>query len=314
MRNNKLVIIVPYYNEEEIIDYCVENLMALLKSLIGENLVSADSKICFVSDGSTDKSDEMVENYCKKESNIALIKLTRNYGQQAAMLAGFNVADADIAITVDADLQDDISVIKEMVQKYHEGCEIVYGCRKKRETDSFAKKTTAIMFYKFMNKIGIKIREDHSEFRLLSRFAIEKLKEYKEKTIFLRGIIQNIGLKSCDVFYDRHERTAGTTKYSFFKLLGLAWTAITSFSLLPLRIITVTGALTALLSFFIIIYGLVSYFKHYSIPGWTSIIMTMAFFSGIIIMSIGIIGEYLGKVLSEVKSRPTFQVEKTINL
>ncbi len=314
MRKNKLAIIAPCYNEEEVIAYSIEHLTALLKTLIEENLISNDSKICFVNDGSTDKTEEIIEKHCNGDNSVALIKLTRNYGQQAALLAGLNIVDADMVITIDADLQDDISVIKEMICKYNEGCEIVYGCRKKRDTDSFFKKTTAFMFYKFMNKIGIKIRENHSEFRLLSRLAVEKLREYKEKTIFLRGIIQNIGLKSCDVFYDGRERTAGTTKYSFFKLFELAWTAITSFSLLPLRMITVVGALTSLFSLLVIAYGLVSYFKHYSIKGWTSIIMTIAFFSGIIIMSLGIIGEYLSKILSEVKNRPTFQIEKTINL
>lgn len=205
-------------------------------------------------------------------------------------------------------------VIIDMVKKYLEGYEIVYGCRKKRETDSFLKKSTAFLFYKFMNLIGINIRQNHSEFRLMSRFAVEKLKEYKEKTIFLRGIVQNIGLNSCNVYYDGLERLAGKTKYSFWKLVELAWSAITSFSLLPLRLITIIGLLTTFISFLIIIYALVSFAKHYSIPGWTSIIMAIAFFSGIIIMSLGIIGEYISKILIEVKNRPLYQIKKTINL
>ena len=165
-----------------------------------------------------------------------------------------------------------------------------------------------------MNFIGIKIRENHSEFRLLSKFAVEKLKEYKERTIFLRGIIQNMGLKSYNIYYDKMERSAGKTKYSFFKLLELAWTAITSFSLLTLRLITITGAITSVISIFVLVYSLVSYLKKFSIPGWTSLMMTIAFFSGIIIMSLGIIGEYLSKVLIEVKQRPLYQIERTINL
>ena len=311
---NKLVIIAPCYNEEDIIEYSIQKLNLLLEDLIYENLVSIESKICFVNDGSKDKTADIIQKYCDENKKIVLLNLTKNYGQQNAILAGINTLEADIYVTIDADLQDNHLIIKDMVKKYLEGCDIVYGIRKKRETDSFFKKTTALMFYRFMNNIGIKIRENHSEFRLMSRFAVEKLKEYKEKTIFLRGIVQNIGLKSCDIFYDRLERTAGKTKYSFFKLLELAWSAITSFSLLPLRLITIVGGLTSIVSALILVYGLVSYFKHYSIPGWTSIIMTIAFFSGIIIMSLGIIGEYLGKVLIEVKDRPLYQIEDSVNL
>ena len=311
---NKLVIIAPCYNEEDIIEYSIQKLNLLLEDLIYENLVSIESKICFVNDGSKDKTADIIQKYCDENKKIVLLNLTKNYGQQNAILAGINTLEADIYVTIDADLQDNHLIIKDMVKKYLEGCDIVYGIRKKRETDSFFKKTTALMFYRFMNNIGIKIRENYSEFRLMSRFAVEKLKEYKEKTIFLRGIVQNIGLKSCDIFYDRLERTAGKTKYSFFKLLELAWSAITSFSLLPLRLITIVGGLTSIVSALILVYGLVSYFKHYSIPGWTSIIMTIAFFSGIIIMSLGIIGEYLGKVLIEVKDRPLYQIEDSVNL
>lgn len=313
MKNNKLVIIAPCYNEEEIIEYSVEQLLLVLNIMIDDGLVSQNSKICFVNDGSSDKTKEIIENHCKN-NKIALIDLSKNCGQQCAILAGLNSVDADMYVTIDADLQDDPMLIIEMVKKYFEGYDIVYGCRKRRETDSFFKKNTALLFYKFMNIIGINIRQNHSEFRLLSKFTVEKLKEYKEKTIFLRGIVQNIGLKSCNIYYDGLERLAGKTKYSFLKLLELAWSAITSFSLLPLRLITVVGLMTSFLSLLVIIYAVVSYVKHYSIPGWTSIIMTVAFFSGIIIMSLGIIGEYLSKVLIEVKNRPLYQISGTINL
>lgn len=313
MKNNKLVIIAPCYNEEEIIEYSVEQLLLVLNIMIDDGLVSQNSKICFVNDGSSDKTKEIIENHCKN-NKIALIDLSKNCGQQCAILAGLNSVDADMYVTIDADLQDDPMLIIEMVKKYFKGYDIVYGCRKRRETDSFFKKNTALLFYKFMNIIGINIRQNHSEFRLLSKFTVEKLKEYKEKTIFLRGIVQNIGLKSCNIYYDGLERLAGKTKYSFLKLLELAWSAITSFSLLPLRLITVVGLMTSFLSLLVIIYAVVSYVKHYSIPGWTSIIMTVAFFSGIIIMSLGIIGEYLSKVLIEVKNRPLYQISGTINL
>lgn len=313
MRKNKLTIIVSCYNEEKIIEYSISQLTMLLDIMIDDGLVSTDSQICFVNDGSTDNTKNIIEKHCKNHK-IGLIDLGKNYGQQSAILAGLNVVNSDIYVTIDADLQDDHMIIAEMVKKYLEGYEIVYGCRKKRETDSFFKKSTAFLFYKFMNLIGINIRQNHSEFRLMSKCAVEKLKAYKEKTIFLRGIIQNIGLKSCNVYYNGLERLAGKTKYSFFKLLELAWSAITSFSIVPLRIITITGLFTSFISLLIIIYALISYIKNVTIPGWTSIIMTVAFFSGIIIMSLGIIGEYLSKVLIEVKNRPLYQIEDTINV
>ena len=314
MKNNKLVIVVPCYNEEEIIEYTIEQLTLLLNIMIDDGLISDESKICFIDDGSKDKTKDIIESHCRENKKIALINLSRNYGQQYALLAGLNSVNADIYVTIDADLQDDHMLIIDMVKKYLEGFEIVYGCRKKRETDSFFKKNSAILFYKFMNLIGINFRQNHSEFRLLSRTAVDKLREYKEKTIFLRGIIQNMGLKSCDIYYDRLARLAGESKYSVFQLIRLAWTAITSFSFLPLRIITGIGALTSFISVCVLIYALASYFEHFSIPGLTSIIMTIAFFSGIIIMSLGIIGEYLSKVLVEVKNRPLYQIDEAINL
>lgn len=314
MKNNKLAIVIPMFNEEEIIEYSINQLVIVLESLIEDGMAAADSKICFVDDGSSDRTKDIVINYCKTNNKLALIELSKNYGQQYAIVAGLNSVDADIYVTIDADLQDDPLLIIDMIKKYRQGYEIVFGCRKKRETDSFVKKNTAFLFYKFMNLIGINIRQNHSEFRLMSKFAVQKLKEYKEKTLFLRGIVQNIGLKSCNIYYDGSERRAGKTKYTFFKLLDLAWTAITSFSLFPLRMITVIGVLTSFVSLLVLIYALISYFKHLSIPGWTSIMMTIAFFSGIIIMSLGIIGEYLSKVLIEVKDRPLYQIEKSINL
>lgn len=314
MRNNNLAIIVPCYNEEDGIEHTVEQLLLVLNIMIDDNLVSQKSKLCFVNDGSTDETKKIIEKHSVRNQKVSLINLSKNYGQQYAILAGLNIVDADMYVTIDADLQDNPMLIRDMVTKYLQGFEIIYGCRKKRKTDSLFKKGTAFLFYKLMNLIGINIRPNHSEFRLMSRFAVEKLKEYREKTIFLRGIVQNIGLKSCNIYYNGLERLHGKTKYSFFKLLELAWTAITSFSILPLRIITIVGILTLSVSVFAIIYALVNYTKHYSISGLTSILMTITFFSGIIIMSIGIIGEYLGKVLIESKNRPLYQVDKTINL
>lgn len=314
MSNNKLVIIAPCYNEEEIIGYSVEQLSMLLDIMINDGIISSDSRVCFVNDGSKDKTAEIIINCSKKNKKVALIDLTRNFGQQYALLAGLNLIEADYYVTIDADLQDDYMLIADMVKKAKEGCDIVYGCRKRRDTDTFFKRFTARLFYKLMNLMGINIRENHSEFRLLTKNAVSKLKEFGERTIFLRGIVQNIGLKSADIYYDCTERLAGKTKYTLPKLIGLAWTAITSFSVLPLRLITITGFLTSIISASILIYAIRSYLKHYSIPGWTSIIMTIAFFCGIIIMSLGIIGEYLSMILIEVKGRPLYQINKTVNL
>ncbi len=311
--NNKLIILVPCYNEEEIIDYSIQKLDSFLDSLIKDNLVDKTSKICFVNDGSKDKTKDIIESYCQKNDKIMLINLAGNFGQQNAILAGLNNLEADMIVTIDADLQDDYLTIREMVEKYHLGYEIIYGIRKERKTDSFFKRTSANLFYKFMNLIGIKIRKNHSEYRLMSKCAIEKLKEYKEKTIFLRGIVQKINLPSSEVYYSRKERVAGSTKYSVFKLFSLAWCAITSFSILPLRLITLTGVIMSGVSFIILLYALYSYIKHIAQPGWTSIIITIAFFFGITIMSIGIIGEYLGKILIEVKNRPLYQIKEIIN-
>ncbi len=314
MRNNKLIIITPCYNEEEIIEYSIGQLSSLLEKMVADGLISRDSKVCFVNDGSHDRTSDLIKQHCQTNKNIALINLTRNYGQQSALLAGLNIVDADMVVTIDVDLQDNPLVIKDMVKKYQEGYEVVYGCRKKRDTDSFLKKNTALLFYKFMNLIGIDIVQNHSEFRLLSRVAIEKLKEYKEKTIFLRGIVSYLGLKSTKVYYDRLERIAGQTKYSYFKLIELAWTAITSFSMLPLRLITITGMTISFIGILLLFYWVTSYIKHYPAFGLVSIAMMIVFFSGLILMSLGIIGEYLSKILLEVKNRPLYQIDEILNL
>ncbi|MGN1153006.1 MAG: glycosyltransferase family 2 protein [Candidatus Gastranaerophilaceae bacterium] len=313
--NNKLAIIVPCYNEEEIIGYCIEQLTMLLSTMIDDGLISINSQICFVNDGSKDNTENIIKKYCNTNKRLAFINLNKNYGQQYAMLAGLYTVDADMYVTIDADLQDDYTLITEMVKKYLSGFEIVYGCRKKRDTDSFYKRNTALLFYRFMNLIGVKIRPNHSEFRLLSKRAVNMLKEYKEKIIFLRGIIQNLQLKSCDVYYDRLERVAGKTKYSFGKLFGLAWTAITSYSFLPLRLITFTGVTISLISTLLLLYNFLIYLtKHKIISYWIYIAIIMAFFSGLTIISLGIIGEYLSKIFIEVKGRPLYQIEETINL
>lgn len=314
MENKRLLIVVPCYNEEEIIEYSIKKLLETLDIMIKKCLVSSDSKICFIDDGSFDKTGEILRKYCKNNKKIALISLNKNYGQQYALLAGLYTADFDAYITIDADMQDDPRAMIEMIERYHNGYEIVYGCRKTRNKDLFFKKFTAELFYKFMNLIGIRIIENHSEFRLMSKFAVEQLKKYKEKSIFLRGLIQNIGLKSCKIYYDRLKRNSGKTKYSFSKLLDLAWCGIVSFSFLPLKFITAVGFLTFLTGFLALFIQGIYFLKNCQVQSLSLIFAMIIFFSGIIITSIGIIGEYMSKILIEVKNRPLYQIESTINL
>ena len=250
MNVKKLAIVVPCYNEEEVLSYTIKELTLLLDIMIDEDLVSEDSQICFVNDGSSDKTEEILEDLCSKNKKYSLVKLAKNFGHQYALLAGMYNVDADMVVTIDADLQDDHMLIMDMVKKYYDGFEIVYGVRNKRSTDTFFKKNTAELFYKFMDKIGVKLVYNHADFRLLSKNAIERLKEYKERTVFLRGLIPMIGLSSCKVYYDRLERIAGESKYPLAKMLSFAWTGIISFSDFPIRLISLTGFITLLISLF----------------------------------------------------------------
>lgn len=306
----RLVIVVPCYNEEAVLPYSVKELTMLLDILIEEELVSKDSQICFVNDGSNDKTQEIIENLCKVNKKYSEVKLAKNFGHQYALLAGMYNCNADIIVTIDADLQDDHMTIMDMVKKSNEGYDIVYGVRNKRTSDTFFKRTSAELFYKLMDKIGVKLIFNHADFRLLSRNAVERLKEYKERTVFLRGLVPLLGLRTCSVYYDRLERIAGESKYPLLKMLAFAWNGVVSFSVFPIRLISSTGFITLVISLFLFIYTAV--YSHFT--GIRAMIFLTFFFSGIILLSIGIIGEYLGKVLTEVKCRPLYQVEKTINL
>ena len=310
MNVKKLAIVVPCYNEEEVLSYTIKELTLLLDIMIDEDLVSEDSQICFVNDGSSDKTEEILEDLCSKNKKYSLVKLAKNFGHQYALLAGMYNVDADMVVTIDADLQDDHMLIMDMVKKYYDGFEIVYGVRNKRSTDTFFKKNTAELFYKFMDKIGVKLVYNHADFRLLSKNAIERLKEYKERTVFLRGLIPMIGLSSCKVYYDRLERIAGESKYPLAKMLSFAWTGIISFSDFPIRLISLTGFITLLISLFSLAFIL----SGNSITTFKTILFLTLFFSGTILIALGIIGEYLCKVLAEVKCRPLYQIEKTTNL
>ena len=309
---DKLAIIVPCYNEEEILPKTVKTLLKTLQTLKDSNLISNNSEIVFVDDGSRDKTWDLIEKFAHIYQDVKGIKLSRNYGHQNALLAGLFNTDANCYITIDADLQDDVSVIKDMVEKYKKGCDIVYGVRKERKTDSFFKKFTAEMFYKFMKIMGVDLIYNHADYRLLSRRAMESLKQFNEVNIFLRGIVPLIGYKSDTVYYDRLERTAGESKYPLKKMLSFAWEGITSFSIVPLRFISFIGMVVFLLSFIMSGWVLWQKFNGHVIPGWASTVLPIYFIGGIQLLALGIIGEYIGKIYKETKRRPKYFIDKKL--
>lgn len=310
-----LGIILPCYNEEEIIFKTDKKIGELVKRLINEGLISLDSLIAYVDDGSSDKTWEIIKTLIDCNKNRTGIKLSRNFGHQSALLGGIaNVyKHVDCIITIDADLQDDISVIEEMIEKFNQGFDIVYGVRKKRTTDSYFKRKSAKVFYNLMKALGAKILEDHADFRLASRRVCENLFAFGEVNLFLRGIFPLIGFNNTVTYYDRLERTDGETKYPLTKMLAFALEGITSFSVKPLRIVSLIGIAIFIISIFLTIYSILSYFYLGTVPGWTSITLPIYFLGGIQILCIGIIGEYLGKVYQEVKSRPRFIVETIVS-
>ncbi len=311
MNEPVLTIVVPCYNEEEVLFETTSQLSEVLSSLIAEKLAAPTSKILYVDDGSSDKTWELIEELSQQHSFVKGIKLTRNYGHQKALLAGLETARkrSDCVISIDADLQDDVSVIREFMVKYFEGYDIVYGVRESRDTDTFFKRATAQGFYRFMNKMGVNVVYNHADYRLLSKRALEELSRYPEQNLFLRGIVSLIGLKSTKVYYDRKERFAGVSKYPLKKMLAFAFDGITSFSIVPIRMITAIGALSFFISSLAGIYALVVKFLGRAELGWTSIIISIWFIGGLLLMSVGLIGEYIGKIYEETKNRPRFSIE-----
>lgn len=310
-----LGIVLPCFNEEEIILKTDRKIGELVKKMVSLNLITNESVIVYVDDGSSDKTWELIQEIIESNENRSGIKFSRNFGHQAALLGGIaNIyQNVDCVITIDADLQDDISVIEDMLLQFSYGFDIVYGVRKKRNTDSFFKRSTAKLFYGLMKIMGADIIENHADFRLAGRRVCESLFIFGEVNLFLRGIFPLIGFNHTCVHYDRLERTDGNTKYPFRKMLGFALEGITSFSVKPLRMVSLLGITIFVISIFLTVYSLVSYFYLGTVPGWTSITLPIYFLGGIQILCIGIIGEYLGKVYQEVKARPRFIIEKVIN-
>ena len=307
-----LSIVVPCYNEEEMLPITFESLRNKLKELIEKGKISPESFLLFIDDGSKDKTWELIDNENKVHKEVRGLKLAGNVGHQFALTAGLVFAKdiCDIAISIDADLQDDIDVFEEMVDKYHEGNDIVYGVRNKRKTDSIFKRVTAQSFYRVMNFFGAKTIYNHADFRLMSKRALEQFSKYSEENLYLRGIVPLIGYKTECVYYDRKVRVAGKSKYPLRKMIALAVEGITSFSVKPIRYIVLLGFISVLLSLAAFVYALVSYFLKTVEPGWTSLIVSIWFLGGVQLISIGLIGEYIGKIYMEVKRRPRYNIEK----
>ena len=312
---DRLAIVVPCYNEEEVLEICSEALRNVLADLQGKGKIAEDSFVLFVNDGSKDKTWELIEKEHEKyPEKIKGVKLAGNVGHQFALTAGLITAKdmCDISVSIDADLQDDVAVIEEMIDKFHEGKDIVYGVRKKRTTDTFFKRVTAEGFYKFMSFMGVKTVYNHADFRLMSKRALEQFAEYKETNLFLRGLVPLIGYETDCVYYDRKERVAGESKYPLKKMLALAFNGISSFSVKPITFITSLGLIIIVMSVLAAIYALISYFTGHVTEGWTSLILSIWFLGGVQLLCIGLIGQYIGKIYIEVKNRPRYNIEKVI--
>ena len=315
MANVDLFIIVPCYNEEEVLHETNRRLAALLESLEKEGHIHAGS-ILYVDDGSHDRTWKLVEEFAASGSPVKGLKLAHNVGHQQALWAGleYAAAHADAVVSIDADLQDNVESIREMVDYFNKGIDIVYGVRHERRTDSFFKKTTAQLFYHLMSNLGGEIVYNHADFRLMSRRAVEALMSYPERNLFLRGMVCSMGYPSAVVYYDREKRFAGESKYPFSKMLSFAVDGITSFSVRPLRYIVLLGLLFILISIVAIIYGFLSYLEGDTMPGWTSLLVSIWFIGGMVTTAIGIIGEYVGKIYKEVKRRPRYFIEKVAGI
>ncbi len=303
-----LYLVIPCYNEEAVLLETAKRLLIKMNSMIDKNFITNDSKILFVNDGSKDKTWTIIEGLHSQNPIFSGVNLSRNKGHQNALLAGLMTAKdyADITISLDADLQDDIEVIDKFVEEYYSGSDVVYGVRSSRKTDTFFKRTTALGFYKFMNALGVDVMYNHADYRLMSKRALEGLSQFKEVNLFLRGIVPLIGYKYSVVEYERHERFAGESKYPLKKMLAFALDGITSFSIKPIRIITGLGFFIFFVSFIALIYSLIVKFLGKTVTGWTSLTLSIWMLGGIQLLSLGVIGEYIGKIYNETKQRPRF--------
>ncbi len=309
----RLAIVVPCYNEEEVLPETNRRLLDLLTRMQAAGSITADSAIHYVDDGSRDRTWALIESLAAADPRVHGIKLSRNRGHQAALMAGLLTVQGDALVSIDADLQDDVNVIEKMVAEFAGGAEVVYGVRDSRESDTVFKRNTALAYYGLMRKMGVDLVHNHADFRLLGRRAVEALREYGEVNMFLRGIVPMIGYRAATVKYDRAERFAGVSKYPLRKMLTFALEGVTSLSVVPLRLITLLGFLVSVFSFLMIlfvIYG--TLVMKAVVPGWASSVVPIYFLGGIQLLSMGIIGEYVAKIYLETKQRPRYFIEKTL--
>lgn len=309
---NVLTIVVPCYNEEEVLPETVKELGAILNQLIQAQKISVNSKLLFVNDGSRDQTWNLIQKFSQKHDYVTGIKFTRNYGHQNALLAGMNVAVpySDMIITIDADLQDDVNAIPKMVDAFLTGYDVVYGVRNSRKTDTAFKRQTALGYYALMKKLGVNLVPDSADYRLLSKRATEALLQYQERNLFLRGMVPLVGFKSTKVYYPRKERFAGESKYPLGKMIHFALDGITSFSIAPIHLILGLGVITVVVSIILMLYTIYEKIRGNVVSGWSSLMVSIWLLGGIQLISLSIIGEYVGKVFTEVKHRPRFNIEQ----
>lgn len=310
----RLAIVVPCYNEEAVLKETNTRLTGLLSDLAGRSKVSADSYIVYVDDGSRDATWEIISRFQKEGQHVRGVKLAHNAGHQNALMAGIETFkdEADAMVTIDADLQDDVNAIEGMADAYLEGSDVVYGVRKERTTDTIFKRTTALVFYKLMAVMGTDTVYNHADYRLMSKRAILALCQYPERNLFLRGLVPLLGFNTHKVYYDRAERFAGESKYPLNKMLAFAIDGITSFSIKPITVILVTGLICFFIGILMLLWGLYSYFWGTAVPGWTSLMVSLWLISGVVIVSLGVIGEYIGKIYMEVKQRPRYHIQEVV--
>lgn len=310
--NPTVYFVIPCYNEEEVLEETVKRLTAKFDAMQAQGLANEKSRMLLVNDGSKDRTWEIITRLHKENHYVEGVKLAHNRGHQNALLCGLMTAMplCDCAISLDADLQDDVDALDKFVQKYLEGCDVVYGVRNKRDTDTWFKRTTAEGYYKVLRLLGVDVVFNHADYRLMSRRALEGLAEYKEVNLFLRGMVPLIGYKSDYVYYDRHERFAGESKYPLKKMVALALDGISSFSVKPLKLISNFGVIVSILSVFGLLYALISYFAGWAVSGWTAIVCSIWLLGGLQMLCLGVVGGYVGKIYSEVKARPRYRVEQ----
>ena len=308
----KLIIVSPCYNEEAILRYSADTLTSFLKRVIALGKIAPSSRILYVNDGSRDRTWSLIEELHKDNSFVEGLSLAKNVGSELAVMAGMMAARerADVVVTIDADLQDDVEAIEEMINHYLDGCDIVYGVKTSREADPWLKRITAEGFYRLQQNMGINVIFNHTNFRLMSKRALEALSEYSERNLYLRGIIPQLGFRSAEVEDVIRERTAGESKYNYTKLLLLAVDGITSFSTKPISFIVGMGLFSLLISIVMAIYVLVSYVEHLSVPGWASMMLSLWFIGSMLLLSIGVVGQYIGKIYIEVKARPRYHIDQ----